>query len=136
MYPFAWSGLNADGIAEVEGRWRWIVTATDDRGQTSKAERDFDLERHARLPPSARRHPSPSPGAHPRVVAAFKLIRAATVTTRIKTSSGVVLRSFPKQQATPGDVSVVWDGRTNSGGARLFGPLRRRGDRGPTTSGG
>jgi hypothetical protein len=120
MYPFAWSGLNADGIAEIEGRWRWIVTATVDRGQTSRAERDFDLNDTLGFPVGAQT-PLTIPRRAPRVVAAFKLSRAATVTTRIKTGSGVVLRSFPKQQATAGDVSVAWDGRTNSGGAVFSG---------------
>ena len=129
MYPFAWSGLNADGIAEVEGRWRWIVTATDDRGQTSKAERDFDLNDTLGFPVGAQT-PLTIPRRAPRVVAAFKLSRAATVTTRIKTSSGVVLRSFPKQQATAGR-RVRRLGRPHElGRRRLFGPLRRRGDRG------
>jgi hypothetical protein len=120
MYPFAWSGLNADGIAEVEGSWRWIVTATDDRGQTSRAERGFDLNDTLGFPVGAQT-PLTIPRRAPRVVAAFKLSRAATVTTRIKTSSGVVLRSFPKQQAIAGDVSVAWDGRTNSGGTVFSG---------------
>ena len=114
-YPFEWSGTSADGEPETEGRWRWVVTATDDRGQTSSGERVFGLNGSLGFP-VASVTPLSVPRKAPRVVAAFKLTHAATVTTRIKTTSGVVVRSFPKQRAAPGDVSVSWDGRTDSGG--------------------
>jgi hypothetical protein len=119
-YPFQWSGLSADGTPELEGRWRWIVTATDVTGQSSRAERDFDLNDTLGFP-VAGVTPLTVPRRTARVVAAFKLTRAATVTSRIKTTSGVVLRSFPKQRATPGDVSLAWDGRTDSGAAVFSG---------------
>jgi hypothetical protein len=39
-YSFSW-----DGSGAAEGDWRWRVTAVDDVGQTTKAERPFRLDR-------------------------------------------------------------------------------------------
>jgi CO/xanthine dehydrogenase Mo-binding subunit len=55
------------------------------------------------------------PRPQPRVVATFKLTRAATVTPRIETPSGVLLRKLAPVKAQPGDVTVSWDGRTDGG---------------------
>jgi hypothetical protein len=113
-YPFDWPGKTGDGSPEVEGRWRWVVSATDDRGQTSGGERDFDLNDTLGFP-SPSRPALAVPRKAPRAVAGFRLTRAAVVTSRIKTTSGVVLRSFPRRRATPGDLQVWWDGSTDSG---------------------
>jgi flagellar hook assembly protein FlgD len=53
------------------------------------------------------------------VVATFKLTRAATITPRIETASGVLLRTLPKTRGRPGDLQVAWDGVTD-GGAVVF----------------
>jgi hypothetical protein len=114
-YPLDWSGLTADGAPELEGRWRWTVSATDDAGQVSSAERQFSLNRTLGFPAAV----TPAlavPRAAPRAVATFKLTRAATVAPRIVTLSGVVLRTLPKLRAGPGDVQVSWDGTTDAGG--------------------
>ena len=51
----------------------------------------------------------------PRAVATFRLTRAATVTSRIETVSGVLLRTLPRQRAAAGDLEVAWDGKTDGG---------------------
>ncbi len=113
-YPLDWAGVTPDGAPEMEGRWRWTVTATDDTGVVSTAERSFLLDRTigfaTPVPPALA-----VPRLLPRPVAGFKLTRAATLAPRIETTSGVVLRTLPKMQAGPGDVQVAWDGRTDSG---------------------
>jgi membrane protein DedA with SNARE-associated domain len=43
-YPLDWSGTKPDGTPEAEGRWRWVVSATDDAGQASTVERQFLLD--------------------------------------------------------------------------------------------
>ncbi len=113
-YPLDWNGLDADGGPELEGRWRWVVTATDTTGQTSTAERTFDLNRTLASPRSI----APAlavPRAAPRAVAEFTLARAATVVPRIKTRSGVVLRRLPRQRASAGTYDIAWDGLTGTG---------------------
>ncbi len=111
-YPLDWPGTKPDGTPEVEGRWRWGVSATDDAGQPSSTERTFQLNRTLGFPAVV----GPAlavPRAVFRAVATFKLTRAAIVTARIKTTTGVVLRNLAKQQAVPGDLQVAWDGLTN-----------------------
>jgi hypothetical protein len=113
-YPLDWNGLDADGGPELEGHWRWVVTATDTTGQTSTAERTFDLNRTVTSPRSIA--PALSvPRDAPRAVAEFTLSRAATVVVRIRTTSGVVLRLLPRQRASTGTFDVAWDGLTDTG---------------------
>lgn len=113
-YGLEFAGVRADGTPEVEGRWRWVVSATDDTNTPSTAERTFQLNRTLGFPtPVAPALVVPRP--EPRAVAVFKLTRNATITSRIETVSGVVLRSLPRQGAAPGDVQVAWDGRTDAG---------------------
>jgi hypothetical protein len=113
-YPLDWNGLDADGGPELEGHWRWVVTATDTTGQTSTAERAFDLNRTLASPRSI----APAlavPREAPRAVAEFTLARAATVVPRIRTTSGVVLRRLPRQRASAGTFDVAWGGLTDTG---------------------
>lgn len=113
-YPLTFTGRRADGTPELEGTWRWLVSATDDLGRASSIERDFSLD----LTLASPRTIAPAlavPRRSPRVVAAFTLTRAATVTSRIETTSGVVLRVVARKRYEPGAVQVAWDGVTKSG---------------------
>jgi hypothetical protein len=113
-YPLDWTGTTPEGQPEAEGRWRWVVSATDDTGVTSSGERDFTLNRTLGFAtPVAPALAVPRP--QPRAVASFKLTRAATITARITTTSGVVLRTFTKSRAAAGDLQVSWDGTTDRG---------------------
>jgi Phosphodiester glycosidase len=113
-YPLDWSGTTPDGQPELEGRWRWVVTAIDDTGVASAGERDFFLDRTLGFAASV--EPALTvPRPKTRVVATFKLARAATITPRIETTSGVLLRTLPKLRAQPGDLQVAWDGVTDGG---------------------
>jgi Phosphodiester glycosidase/FlgD Ig-like domain len=113
-YPLDWPGVGADGAPELEGRWRWTITATDDTGAASTAERTFQLNRTLGFAaPVAPALVVPRP--QPRTVATFKLARAATVTPRIETASGVLIRDLPRIRAAAGDLQVAWDGRTDAG---------------------
>jgi hypothetical protein len=114
VYPLDWPGTKPDGTPELEGRWRWDVSATDEAGQASSTERTFQLNRTLGFPTAvASTLAVPRPAA--RAVATFKLTRAATVTARIETTTGVVLRTLPKQRAAAGDLQVAWDGLTDGG---------------------
>jgi hypothetical protein len=113
-YPLDWPGKKPDGTPEAEGRWRWVVSSTDDAGQVSSAERSFQLNRTLGFATPV----TPAvamPRAAPRAVATFKLTRVATVTTRIETTSGALLRTLPRQRAAVGDLEVSWDGKTDGG---------------------
>jgi hypothetical protein len=113
-YPLDWPGTKPDGTPEAEGRWRWVVSATDDLGQVSSAERPFQLNRTLGF--AAPVVPALAvPRTAPRAVATFRLTRAATVTSRIETVSGVLLRTLPRQRAGAGELEVAWDGKTDGG---------------------
>jgi hypothetical protein len=114
-YPFTWSGRTADGALEPEGAWRWLVSATDDRGQVSSFERPFALNDTLGFGTAV----SPAlsvPRRLARAVAQFQVDHAAAVSSRIETLSGTTLRSAdPAVTLQPGSAEVAWDGRTDTG---------------------
>ena len=106
---------NRDGNVEPEGTWRWSVSATDDLGRASSFERVFTLNdtlgfAKAVLPALS------VPRRNARAVAQVTLTRAATLTTRIETTGGALVRDLSKGVgAQPGTATVSWDGRTDRG---------------------
>lgn len=113
--PFSWTGKTADGALEPEGAWRWVVNATDDLGRATSFERPFSLNNTLGFG----RGLSPAlsvPRRKPRSVAQFTLARAASVTWRIETVSGTLVRSpEPAVTLQAGAAEVTWDGRTDRG---------------------
>jgi hypothetical protein len=98
MYRFTWNGAG-----QPEGAWTFRVTADDDLGRHSVADRQFPLNStlgflEARV-------------GGKRVTAAFKLARAARVTARIETSAGAIVRTLPTRNMQVGDGSIAWAGR-------------------------
>jgi hypothetical protein len=108
-YRFSYPGTKPDGSAELEGRWRWLVTAVDDLGRQSTADQPFWLNNtlgYLRVPAAA------VVRSNRRVtVAAFRLTRAARVTTTIESMNGVVLRKLGQATVKAGTANVRWDGR-------------------------
>jgi hypothetical protein len=123
--------LQWDGSAAVEGSWRFSVSATDDLGHTTTADRQFALNQTLGLlqvtPKGA--------GA----TATFQLAHAATVTVTVEKGNGIVLATLlSKKKLDPGLQSATWNGpagggyrvrvvATNSiGKATLLSPLTAR----------
>jgi len=112
-YRFNWSGRTAEGASEPEGRWRWIVTATDDQGQQSTVTRSFWLNNtlgYLSVKPSrvvVRRR-----GGKLRV--AFRLAHPARVTLTIKTARGVVVKTI-RRSFRAGRAVIRWNGRYGNG---------------------
>jgi hypothetical protein len=92
-YRFAWSGAGLP-----EGRWTWKVSAVDDLGRASDAERPLSLNATLRSVAVS--------GSRITV----ELARGATLTIRLE-RSGTVLRTLLKRQVNAGATSVTWDGR-------------------------
>jgi hypothetical protein len=93
--------LTWDGAGAVEGRYHWNVTATDDQGQVSTADRAFTLDDtlgflHV--------------GAYARTIG-FTLTRAASIRVTIETRSGGILRTVAKGPRAAGTVTLRWNGR-------------------------
>jgi flagellar hook assembly protein FlgD len=102
--------LQWDGSASVEGSWRFSVTATDDLGRTTTAERQFALnETLGALQVTPR-----SGGA----TATFQLAHAASVTVTVEKANGIVLATLLSKKLEVGAQSVTWSGRA-SGGYRV-----------------
>jgi hypothetical protein len=96
-YPFTFSTFDA------EGTWRWTVTATDDLGRPSAAERTFRFDTTLRglaVPRLAR-------GS---ATVRFTLSRPAKVRLRIETKGGVIVRALPAVPLQAGPQQVAWDG--------------------------
>jgi hypothetical protein len=90
----------------VEGAWRWTVTAVDDTGRTSTAERTFavnDTLGYLTVPTTAAR------GA--RIPVSFRLARPARVTVSVARAGRTVRTLLAAARRGAGTVSVSWDGR-------------------------
>jgi flagellar hook assembly protein FlgD len=121
LHTFTFAGKTADGATLAEGDYRFTVTATDDQGRQSSAERAFGLnETLAALtvsPATAQIRKS----SRSSLAIAFTLSRQSTVTATIETRSGVVVRTLDAGKLPAGPQKLVWDGRTDGGSLAFAG---------------
>lgn len=97
------------------GRWRWVISATDNQGQASSVERAFwlnDTLGFMRVAPRAVRVTKRTRTA---VVARFQLAYPARVTPSIWTPGGVLIRRLPGRNLAAGTRSIAWNGRFQNG---------------------
>jgi hypothetical protein len=106
-YPFTYSTF------DVEGTWHWNVTATDDLGRVSTIDRPF------RYDTTLRGVTAPKLSLAQATIR-FTLSRPASVSLRIETTNGVVVRTLPTVALQAGARSVVWDG-TLPHGTKAYG---------------
>lgn len=104
-----WDGHNPDGTVAAEGAWNFTVAATDDRGITTTAQRDFALD--DTLGSLAVARPTGAGAA----AATFTLSRAAAVVVSVERPNGIVVASLLRASLDPGAHTVVWDGRRTGG---------------------
>ena len=105
LYNFSWRGSDSDGRPLPEGRWTWRVTAVDDLGRSSQAERSFSFNTTLRTLTVQR-------GAAPRIDVG--LSRGAKLRVTIE-RSGTVLRTLVNRTVGAGATSVTWNGRISGG---------------------
>jgi flagellar hook assembly protein FlgD len=99
--------LQWDGKTAVEGSWHFSVTASDDLGHTTSADRQFAVNLtlgFLQVTPK---------GAG--VTATFQLAHAANVTVTVEKSNGIVLATLLSKKLDPGSQSVTWAGPAGSG---------------------
>jgi hypothetical protein len=109
-YRFSWDGTAADGTPAPEGQWRWSVTATDDLGRASKADRAFAVDRtlgFVRVRPAVFRRG--------RLTTSFDLTRDAKVRVSIEDLSGDILRTVEAKPLAAGRYAFAWKGRDGRG---------------------
>lgn len=109
-----WGGRSAEGALEPEGGWRFVVSATDDAGRTSQAERPFSLDATLGALVAAGSAPA-APRTADAPLATYRLTRPAEVRATIETPTGVVVRTLEPRQLEPGDAAVTWDGLDDAG---------------------
>jgi flagellar hook assembly protein FlgD len=123
VYKFTWPGKTADGVVEAEGNWRFSVTATDDQGVASSADRLFQLNNTlgslAVQPPFVKLKKKGT-----RVSGSFTLARPAKVTTTIETAGGIVVRVLSRRTLAAGAQALTWNGRNGTGGLAYGGSYR------------
>jgi flagellar hook assembly protein FlgD len=112
VYDFPWRGLDSEGRILPEGGWTWRVSAVDDLGRRSEAERSFSL--NTTLMRLAVEPQVLYPGSSARIT--VDLARAARLTITIE-RSGAVLRTLAKRAVESGTTTVSWNGRRAGGAA-------------------
>jgi flagellar hook assembly protein FlgD len=106
MYRFTWPGAN-----EPEGQWRFSVTATDDQGQTSTADRLFSVNEtlgNLSVRPSSFRL------GQQQLTGSVTLAHAAQLSVTVETATGVVLRVLARKAVKAGMFTFSWDGRNGA----------------------
>ena len=112
-YKFSSTGTKTDGTVDTEGRWHWLVTAVDDLGRQSSADQPFWVNNtlgSLRVPRTVRVR-----AGRRLTLGTFTLTRSATVTTRVESTNGVVVRKLGSAKIGAGTASVRWDGRDRRG---------------------
>jgi hypothetical protein len=113
VYRLGWSGLTSAQAAEPEGTWRLSVTAVDDGGQSSTAQRVFSLNRTlGGLSVAPAVLPVGPNGSSLR--ATFTLTRPARITATVHTGSGALFAVADRRSLAPGVQTVSWNGRAGS----------------------
>jgi Phosphodiester glycosidase len=117
IYKITWpSSPTAKRMAQESlGRWRWVVSATDDLARQSSVERSFwvnDTLGFLRISPRSVRL---GPKRANRVTARFRLTHSARVVGSVWTSSGVLVRRIGTFKMKAGLRAVRWNGRYKSG---------------------
>jgi hypothetical protein len=118
--------LQWDGQPGTEGAWRFQVTATDDQGHTTTAERDFVLDDTLGSLAVAPATATLRPKARSVLTATFQLAHAATVTATVETRSGIVIATLLNGKLQPGPQKVLWNGRTGTGSLAFGGDYQVR----------
>jgi hypothetical protein len=100
-YRVSWDGKDASGAVAPEGTYKWSVSATDDLGRTSTAERTFTLDDTLGFPRI---------GRNARTVG-FTLVRDAVIRVTVEDRYGDILRTVAAGRRAAGAVAIRWNGR-------------------------
>ena len=102
-YRFPW-----DGAGAPEGRWRLSVTAVDDLGRSSTADRLFSLNQTLGFLQA----PATVAG---RLRGSFRLAHPARVTATVERRNGAVVRTLLRRSLEVGTIPLAWNGRDDRG---------------------
>jgi flagellar hook assembly protein FlgD len=105
QHSFGWNGTEA-GSPAPEGRWTFVVSATDDRKVTTSAQRTFSLD-------DTLSSLSVDVGQGGLPTASFKLTRPANLLVQIQRLTGVPVATLRSGLQPAGTESVRWRGRSD-----------------------
>ena len=120
-HTLTWDGLTAAGAGAAEGSWKLSLTAVDDHGATSTAERQFALNNTLGALQASPADAQLRPRARGVVAATFDLAHPARVTVTVETRGGIVIATVLDEQLQPGPQKVLWNGRTWTGALAFTG---------------
>jgi hypothetical protein len=102
------------GTGEPEGSWRFSVTAADDQGRTTTADRVFALNSTLGYVKADGGRIAQAGGRA--LAGSFTLAHPAKVSASIVTAAGATVRTLMVDRSLEaGEQSVAWDGRTSTG---------------------
>jgi flagellar hook assembly protein FlgD len=121
VHTIEWNAETATATPEVEGAWKFTVTAVDDQGRTTSADRQFavnDTLGSLAAAPAAVQLRAKAPDA---LTTSFQLAHPALVTATIETRTGIVIATLLNEKLQPGPQQVLWDGQTWTGALAFTG---------------
>jgi hypothetical protein len=102
--------------ALAEGQWRFVVSATDDQGLASKAERTFSVNTTLGFISLSAKTLALSRSREASLGIRFTLAHSAKIQVVVLAGDGQVVRTvFGTAAHKAGDVSVTWNGRNGRG---------------------
>jgi flagellar hook assembly protein FlgD len=120
-HTLQWDGHAPGGGPAAEGEWKLSLSAVDDRGVKSVAERQFDLNDTLgglqATPPTAQLRPK----ARDVVAGTFQLAHAARVRVTVEKRSGIVVATLLDKPLQAGAQRALWNGRTATGALAFAG---------------
>jgi flagellar hook assembly protein FlgD len=108
---FTFAGLGTGGAPLLEGSYRFSVTATDDLGRSSSADRVFSVNNTLAQLAVAPATAFVTPTGRRALTVTFTLARPASIRALIETHSGIVVRTLFAGDLEVGPQQLVWDGR-------------------------
>jgi Phosphodiester glycosidase/FlgD Ig-like domain len=98
----------------AEGRWRFLVEASDDVGQTTRMSRAFTVNTTLGFLATARPRLYLPPGGRPLGIS-WRQARDARVVVTIESRWGTVLRTLARRRYARGRVTLSWNGLDRTG---------------------
>jgi hypothetical protein len=104
-----------------QGKWRWIVSATDADGMKSKAERTFVVNNTLGFLELSQPTVKVTRKRGGKLGISFRVTEKARVTVSVVDGYGRLVRTLLGRWQSPGKARLVWDGRAQGGQVVLAG---------------
>jgi len=121
VHMLPWNGQPA-----TEGQWKFVVSAADQTGRTTTAERDVLLDDTLAALQATPAAAHLAPKSKSVLTATFQLAHPAKVTATVETRTGIVLATILDRQLQAGTQTVVWNGRLWTGALAFTGAYQVR----------